>query len=193
MTQADLEKLIRGVRLAEGYAKVDAVKLRKQRSGAADLEIALSEGKNREIRRILARLGHKVVALKRLAIGPLRLGQLPTGGWRPLTKHEIQALYTGRADGSSQETRQCETTAWQTASGQRRSSDCLPHVRWQFDRYSDDDYEEDFGPSLDELSDDELGGDDELILNDESIRGSVIPYDDESKTTSTMMARSMTC
>ncbi len=99
VTQVDLEKLVRGVRLAEGYAKVDAVKLRKQRSGAAELEIALSEGKNREIRRILARLGHKVVGLRRLAIGPLKLGQLPAGGWRPLTRHEVEALYVAATVG----------------------------------------------------------------------------------------------
>ena len=93
VTQDDLEKLVRGVYLAEGFAKVDAVKVRRQRTHSADLEIALSEGKNREIRRILARLGHKVVALRRLAIGPLRLGQLPVGGWRPLTRDEVLALY----------------------------------------------------------------------------------------------------
>ncbi len=99
VTRVDLEKLVRGVHLAEGFAKVDAVKLRKQRSGAAELEIALSEGKNREIRRILARLGHKVVGLRRLAIGPLRLGQLPPGGWRPLSRDEIQALYAAATTG----------------------------------------------------------------------------------------------
>lgn len=179
VTQADLEKLIRGVRLAEGYAKVDAVKLRKQRSGAADLEIALSEGKNREIRRILARLGHKVVALKRLAIGPLRLGQLPTGGWRPLTKHEVQALYTAALTGRRKKRSSAKPLRGKPRPGSDDPALAPTMSAGQFDRYSDDDYEENFGPSLDEMDDDELGGDDELILNDESIRGSVIPYDDD--------------
>ena len=173
VTQADLEKLIRGVRLAEGYAKVDAVKLRKQRSGAADLEIALSEGKNREIRRILARLGHKVVGLKRLAIGPLRLGQLPTGGWRPLTKHEIQALYAAATTGR----RKKRGTGKPLRKPRTGDEDAAAPVMaaGQFDRYNDD--EDDFGPSLDEIDGD---GDEEMIvLGDDSLSGTVIPYDDD--------------
>lgn len=180
ITQADLDKLTRGVRLAEGYAKVDAAKLRKQRPGAAELEIALSEGKNREIRRILARLGHKVVGLKRLAIGPLRLGQLPTGGWRPLTKSEIQALYAAALAGR----RKKRGEAGKPPRGKRKPEDAdeslAPSLSaGQFDRYVTDDYEDDFGPSLDEMSDDDLGGDDDLImLGDASLRGTIIPYDD---------------
>lgn len=171
VTQADLEKLIRGVRLSEGYAKVDAVKLRKQRSGAADLEIALSEGKNREIRRILARLGHKVVGLKRLAIGPLRLGQLPTGGWRPLTKHEIQALYAAATTGR----RKKRGTGKPLRKPREDDSAAPVMAAGQFDRYNDD--EDDFGPSLDEIDGD---GDEEMIvLGDDALSGTVIPYDDE--------------
>jgi 23S rRNA pseudouridine2605 synthase len=52
----------------------------------------LKEGRNREIRRILARIGHKVVQLKRIAIGPLRLGEMPLGAYRELTASEVQAL-----------------------------------------------------------------------------------------------------
>src|SRR5690606_13452811 len=47
-----------------------------------------------EIRRILARLGHKVQTLKRIAIGPLRLGEMPTGAYRKLTFEEIRKLKT---------------------------------------------------------------------------------------------------
>lgn len=97
ITQEDLQKLTRGVRLSEGYARVDGIKTRKQRPGSTELEIVLSEGKNREIRRILARLGHKVVALRRLAIGPLKLGLLPVGAYRPLTRDEVAALYSASA------------------------------------------------------------------------------------------------
>lgn len=90
---AHLARLERGIHLAEGLAKVDKVKIRKQRRHATDLEIELSEGKNREIRRILARLGHKVVELKRVAIGTLRLGDIPTGAYRPLTAEEVRKLH----------------------------------------------------------------------------------------------------
>ncbi len=53
----------------------------------------MTEGKNREIRRVLARLGHKVMVLRRLGIGPLRLANLAEGMYRPLTNEEVAALY----------------------------------------------------------------------------------------------------
>ena len=88
-----LKRLERGIYLAEGKAQVDQAKLKKVRKSSTELEITLSEGKNREIRRVLARLGHKVVSLKRIAIGTLRLGDLPEGAYRPLSNHEVQGLY----------------------------------------------------------------------------------------------------
>lgn len=93
MTKEHLEKLHKGVYLAEGFARIDGAKIRKQKKHSTELEITLSEGKNREIRRILAREGHKVVVLRRIAIGSLRLGQLPVGGSRKLTAAEVKALY----------------------------------------------------------------------------------------------------
>lgn len=88
-----LRRLQRGIHLAEGRARVENAKLKKVRKGCTELEITLSEGKNREIRRVLARLGHKVVSLKRIAIGPLKLGDLPDGAYRPLGSAEISSLY----------------------------------------------------------------------------------------------------
>src|SRR5262249_21374226 len=55
-------------------------------------EMILREGKNREIRRMLAALGHKVQKLRRFAIGPLKLGSLPLGEYRPLTREEVREL-----------------------------------------------------------------------------------------------------
>ena len=54
--------------------------------------MVLDEGRNREIRRLLARVGHKVQRLTRIAVGPVRLGDLPPGAVRLLTKQEISAL-----------------------------------------------------------------------------------------------------
>ena len=56
------------------------------------LEIVLDEGRNRQIRRLLAALGIGVLRLVRVAIGPLALGELPKGQWRELTEQEIAAL-----------------------------------------------------------------------------------------------------
>lgn len=88
-----LERLRRGVRLAEGVARVEEVHVKSQHKQSTTLELVLREGKNREIRRILAKVGHKVMQLTRLAVGPLRLGELPRGAVRPLTRDEVDALY----------------------------------------------------------------------------------------------------
>jgi 23S rRNA pseudouridine2605 synthase len=87
-----LMKLRRGVHLAEGIARVDRVEVKSHHKESTMLEIVLREGKNREIRRILARLGHKVMKLSRIAVGPIRLGELPLGAARKLSKEEIAAL-----------------------------------------------------------------------------------------------------
>lgn len=56
------------------------------------LEIILREGRNRQIRRVADQLGHPVLQLHRVAIGPIQLGNLPAGQWRSLTGPEITAL-----------------------------------------------------------------------------------------------------
>ena len=87
-----LERLRAGVHLAEGVARVAAVQVKRRHRETTELEIVLNEGRNREIRRLLARIGHKVLQLKRIAVGPLRLGALPVGGSRPLTREEVALL-----------------------------------------------------------------------------------------------------
>jgi 23S rRNA pseudouridine2605 synthase len=87
-----LEKLQRGVHLAEGIARVASIEVKKQLKQSTLLEIVLQEGHNREIRRILASFGHKVLRLLRIAVGPIRLGKLPPGGYRRLSHDEIDTL-----------------------------------------------------------------------------------------------------
>jgi len=87
-----LDKLRRGVHLAEGIAKVEEVRIESHQKESTWLEIILREGMNREIRRLLARVGHKVLRLVRVSVGPVRLGKLPPGTVRPLLHEEVQAL-----------------------------------------------------------------------------------------------------
>jgi len=87
-----LRQMHQGIYIAEGLVKVEGGRILKARSRATEMEITLKEGKNREIRRILARLGHKVQTLKRIAIGTLKLGEMPTGAYRRLTVEEIRKL-----------------------------------------------------------------------------------------------------
>ncbi len=86
---ADLRK---GIYLAEGKAQVVGAKIKTRRKQSTILEIVLAEGRNREIRRLLARVGHKVQRLVRVAIGPVRLADMPAGAYRPLTAPEVNAL-----------------------------------------------------------------------------------------------------
>jgi 23S rRNA pseudouridine2605 synthase len=62
------------------------------REGGAWLEIALTEGRNRQIRRMCAALGHDVIALVRVAIGRLTLSDLEVGAWRRLDQGEVGRL-----------------------------------------------------------------------------------------------------
>jgi len=68
------------------------VELKRRDENTSELEFVLSEGKNREIRRICETAGVFVKKLKRIALGPLRLGGLKTGEYRELTKQELAAL-----------------------------------------------------------------------------------------------------
>jgi 23S rRNA pseudouridine2605 synthase len=56
------------------------------------LEVTLDEGRNRQIRRLLSAFEIAVLRLIRVSIGDLQLGQLPKGGWRVVTEHEIESL-----------------------------------------------------------------------------------------------------
>jgi 23S rRNA pseudouridine2605 synthase len=87
-----LAKMRKGVHLAEGFARVVRVSVKSQHKNSTTLEMVLDEGRNREVRRIFAKVGHKVMRLKRVAVGPLKLGELPTGHFRPLSHREVREL-----------------------------------------------------------------------------------------------------
>lgn len=61
--------------------------------GRAVLEIVLYEGRNRQIRRMCEALNLEVARLRRVAVGPIKLGMLPTGQWRDLTEDEVNTLF----------------------------------------------------------------------------------------------------
>jgi 23S rRNA pseudouridine2605 synthase len=103
-SDAVLEQMTRGVELPDGTAKAQDVRriagvpnsapgmtLRKP-EGMTWLEITLLEGRKREIRRMLEKLGHPVERLIRIRMGPLTLGRLAPGEWRHLTPAEVRAL-----------------------------------------------------------------------------------------------------
>lgn len=91
-SKEDQQKLLQGVWLSDGHVHARRVKRLKKQGDSTWMRIVLAEGKNREIRRMLARLGHKVLRLKRIAIGPVRIGNLKPGKARKLTMDELEDL-----------------------------------------------------------------------------------------------------
>lgn len=102
-----LEHLRRGVVLSGVRTRPAGVRLLKQAPALSErpvpirmrrtvptawLEIVLHEGKNRQVRRMTAAVGHPTLRLVRVAIGPLRLGNLPAGSWRAMTSKEEREL-----------------------------------------------------------------------------------------------------
>jgi 23S rRNA pseudouridine2605 synthase len=88
VSAGDLERLARGVELEDGPTAPTQVK----RKGDREIEIVLREGRNRQVRRMLEAVGNEVVALRRVAFGPLRLGDLGEGKSRRLSEDEIAQL-----------------------------------------------------------------------------------------------------
>lgn len=85
-------KLRHGIWLSEGRTLPARVWVIKRKSDETEMGLGISEGKNRQVRRMLAKLGFKVLALTRTRIGPLTLKGLGDGSFRALTPDEISTL-----------------------------------------------------------------------------------------------------
>ena len=87
-----LQRWRRGVSLDGTRTRSAEVRVLQHRSDRTLLEVVLLEGPNRQIRRVADLLGHPVLDLQRVAIAGLRLGPLPEGRWRHLSRGEWQPL-----------------------------------------------------------------------------------------------------
>lgn len=87
-----LSRLSKGVTLEDGPVHPDNVKLVTRSEHGSIIQITLHEGRNRIVRRMMDTVGHPVRELSRIAIGPVRLGRLPVGETRELTRDELGAL-----------------------------------------------------------------------------------------------------
>lgn len=86
-------RLRAGVELEDGPAWVNDFRVRAgPRPDQVLLDLSLQEGRNREVRRLMEAVGLTIHALKRVAFGPLELGNLPRGSWRSLEQGEIDRL-----------------------------------------------------------------------------------------------------
>ena len=90
--ESALRRLRGGVELADGWTAPAEVWLRASTAKTAELEITLREGRNRQVRRMCEAVGHEVLELERLSMGPLTLGKLKRGEWRELSAEEVETL-----------------------------------------------------------------------------------------------------
>jgi len=92
LTDEQLDQLRTGVELSDGPTRPAIVKRLRDSAKYTHLEITLTEGRNRQVRRMVEALGAHVLKLVRVQIGAIRIGALPIGTWRALTRAEIAAF-----------------------------------------------------------------------------------------------------
>ncbi len=89
-----LQALLDGLELEDGFAAADAAEIVELPGDSTLLRLTLHEGRKREIKRLCEAIGHRVIALKRVSLGPLELGGLQPGEYRELAAEEVARLYT---------------------------------------------------------------------------------------------------
>jgi 23S rRNA pseudouridine2605 synthase len=96
LSEEQLDRLRQGVELSDGPTRRAEVKRLRDSAKYTFLEMTISEGRNRQVRRMLEAVDSKVLKLVRTAIGPIRIGDLAIGKWRKLTPEEVNALRGAR-------------------------------------------------------------------------------------------------
>jgi 23S rRNA pseudouridine2605 synthase len=97
LSDEQLGQLRQGVELSDGPTRPAAVKRVRDGAKYSFVEMTITEGRNRQVRRMIEALGSKVLKLVRVAIGPIRIGDLEIGKWRHLTAAEREALGAERS------------------------------------------------------------------------------------------------
>lgn len=92
LDEKKLYALRNGVRLTDGKTAPAAVEIISKNGRQSTVKITISEGRNRQIRRMAEKLHLHVSKLKRIEIGPVILGDMASGNWRELTPTEVQSL-----------------------------------------------------------------------------------------------------
>lgn len=92
LAEADLDRLRNGLELKDGPTRPAIVHRLRDPGGKTVFEITITEGRNRQVRRMVEALGAKVISLARIAIGEVVLGELEAGKTRELTEEELKAL-----------------------------------------------------------------------------------------------------
>ncbi len=92
MTIAEARRLERGVKIDGRMTAPARIKILRQNDSSTLVEIQISEGRNRQVRKMFEAIGHKVIALDRIAIGNMKMAHIKQGQYRKLSTNEIQYL-----------------------------------------------------------------------------------------------------
>ena len=92
LTDDQIDRLRQGVTLNDGPTRPAEARRLRDSARYTFVELTISEGRNRQVRRMIEAVGSKVLKLVRTAIGPIRIGDLPIGKWRRLTAEELRSL-----------------------------------------------------------------------------------------------------
>lgn len=151
VSEQTVQSIREGVWLADprrgGFrTRPSSVKITRKLPDKTVLEISLKEGRNRQVRRVLAKLGHKVRELVRVRIGPIELGNLKPGAVRPLNNRELAQLREAVAQAEQRATARAKSPPTRKPAGPRP-----PTRRPAISRPAGD------GPKRTIIGDDEIG------------------------------------
>ncbi len=88
----DIKRFENGLKIEDYLTSKAQFKVKSKLDNRTIVEITIHEGKNRQVRKMCEAIGHKVLSLKRIAIGEVKLGDLEEGKWRELTVEELNLL-----------------------------------------------------------------------------------------------------
>lgn len=88
----DIASLRRGVELDDGVTAPADARTLERLHGSSVVEITITEGRKRQVRRMFSAVSHPVISLHRMRFGPLELGDLSSGAWRQLGPEEVESL-----------------------------------------------------------------------------------------------------
>lgn len=91
-SKEEIERFENGLKIEDYTTSKARLEVITKKAHNAVIHVTIHEGKNRQVRKMCDAIGHRVLSLKRISIGPIALGSLPEGKWRSLTSEEIEHL-----------------------------------------------------------------------------------------------------
>jgi 23S rRNA pseudouridine2605 synthase len=88
----DMKRFLAGIKLDDGRSEPAKIRVVRAGPAATELDVTIHEGRNRQVRRMFESTDHPVISLVRLRFGPLSLGDMRVGNWRPATDKELSDL-----------------------------------------------------------------------------------------------------